>query len=86
MSIVSRRIICSIKVQKSSDFDVNLLTAQIDSGLWSTPRYTIGSYLYDLSDHEEDKLIANPDVLFDNYFQNYMKTMNLDFLEGLFPD
>lgn len=45
LSKISRNYLRSIKLRSSDDFDLMILSASIDDGLWSTPKYVVLSNL-----------------------------------------
>ena len=83
MSLVSRKILRSIKVHTSCDFEINILSAQIDEGLWTEPKYSLLGSLQKSKDIPE--ILSKPEAIFVCYFENYLKAFDLDLLKSIFP-
>jgi hypothetical protein len=69
-SKISRQLLQSIKNQWKTDFDINLLSAHINCGLWSTSNYVICNH----AEESDITLTPNPDIKFDVYWENYLLT------------
>jgi len=44
-SKLGRQYLRNFKLVRKKDFDINVLSAEIDSGLWDTPKYSILAHI-----------------------------------------
>ena len=85
MSLISRKILRSIKVHTGSDFQINILSAQIDEGLWTEPKYSVLGSLQKSNNIHDSEDLSKPEALFDCYFENYLKAFDLELLKSILP-
>jgi len=52
LSKLGRQFIRNIKLQTTSNFNVGILSAEIDYGLWDKPKYSIFSFIVKFEDIE----------------------------------
>lgn len=86
MAKLSRNILRNLSRHSGNDFDIDILSAYIDDGLWVEPKYTVLSSSQLKSPSDETDKTTKSEIKFDTYFENYIKAFDIVLLEQNFPN
>ena len=84
LSKAGRQLIRSIKLDQNRDFKLDIFSAEIDEGLWDTPKYNVMSFMKP-SDDISNLKIGNAELRFSVIEGNYMHVANFETIKNMFP-
>ena len=80
MSRIGRNYLRNLKFSNKEDFDLMILSASIDNGLWGPPKYTVLA----IRDQQNTYFSENVEQKFDTIKSNFMEALKLDLLKKVF--
>ena len=78
-------MIRNLKINQNRDFELNILSAEIDEGLWDKPKYNLFSFIKNENDVDHLKTM-NAGIRFNNYEGNFEEALNYNNMISLFPN